>query len=287
LARHSLRQPLEDGQVAVREAGHGAGDAEFDYIVYGLRIGFEHMASVQPRTKPSPAPTVALAEKFYSAHPELREYNALARFKAMRAAAGAEGEVDLTRAQALLAAINRPSPTLEDAAAEKHPRTPSGRSPVEVADARNRPHADQAPAVAGAPAAPATTVTPACDAVSVPGRHEFMPVREVVEQGDVLVVAPDGASGLVRSALAADRNVVGVAVGPASDGLGPVAISGVVLCKADAAYGAIAPGDLLTTSPTPGHAMRAVNPTLGVILGKALEPLDAGANVIKIVVSLQ
>ncbi len=36
-----------------------------------------------------------------------------------------------------------------------------------------------------------------------------------------------------------------------------VALAGTVTCKADASYGAIQVGDLLTTSPTPGHAMRA------------------------------
>jgi hypothetical protein len=37
----------------------------------------------------------------------------------------------------------------------------------------------------------------------------------------------------------------------------PIALVGKVYCKVDAEYGAIAAGDLLTTSPTPGHAMKA------------------------------
>ena len=36
----------------------------------------------------------------------------------------------------------------------------------------------------------------------------------------------------------------------------PVALLGKVFCKVDAQFGAIAVGDLLTTSSTPGHAMR-------------------------------
>ena len=37
----------------------------------------------------------------------------------------------------------------------------------------------------------------------------------------------------------------------------PVALLGRVFCKAEASFGAIAAGDLLTTSSTRGHAMKA------------------------------
>ena len=67
----------------------------------------------------------------------------------------------------------------------------------------------------------------------------------------------------------------------------PVALSGMALCKVDAGYGSILPGDLLTTSPTPGHAMLALDPRPGTILGKALEPLDTGTGLIKVLVMLR
>lgn len=68
----------------------------------------------------------------------------------------------------------------------------------------------------------------------------------------------------------------------------PVAFSGIVPCKADASHGSIQVGDLLTTSPTPGHAMRAGGaPATGTILGKALEPLDQGTGLIKVLVMLR
>lgn len=57
--------------------------------------------------------------------------------------------------------------------------------------------------------------------------------------------------------------------------------------KADAKYGAIKRGDLLTTSATPGHAMLASDPKLGTIVGKALEPLENGTGEIKVMVTLQ
>jgi type VI secretion system secreted protein VgrG len=67
----------------------------------------------------------------------------------------------------------------------------------------------------------------------------------------------------------------------------PVALSGTVLCKVDAGYGAIVPGDLLTTSATTGHAMRADDPVPGTIVGKALEPLADGTGTIKVLVMLR
>ena len=53
--------------------------------------------------------------------------------------------------------------------------------------------------------------------------------------------------------------------------------------------GAIRPGDLLTTSATPGHAMRCqgVERCFGRTIGKALEGLDAGTGAIKVLVMLQ
>jgi len=57
-----------------------------------------------------------------------------------------------------------------------------------------------------------------------------------------------------------------------------VSLAGRVYCNVDAAYGAVSPGDLLTTSPTPGHAMVAKDPlqAQGAILGKAMSKLAEG-----------
>jgi len=66
-----------------------------------------------------------------------------------------------------------------------------------------------------------------------------------------------------------------------------VAVSGVVLCKVDAGYRSIRPTDLLTTSPTPGHAMRSDDAVPGTVIGKALEPLDAGTGTIRVLVMLR
>jgi hypothetical protein len=69
----------------------------------------------------------------------------------------------------------------------------------------------------------------------------------------------------------------------------------VVRVKVDASYGAITAGDLLTSSSTTGHAMKA-QPVdvggveiyrLGTIIGKALEPLESGTGMIEVFVTLQ
>ena len=46
----------------------------------------------------------------------------------------------------------------------------------------------------------------------------------------------------------------------------------------------IRPGDLLTSSYTAGHAMRAGEIIPGTIIGKALEPLQSGTGLIKVLV---
>jgi hypothetical protein len=51
--------------------------------------------------------------------------------------------------------------------------------------------------------------------------------------------------------------------------------------------GTIAPGDLLVTSGTPGHAMRHDDPPPGTVVGKALEGLSQGTGVITMLVTLQ
>ena len=69
----------------------------------------------------------------------------------------------------------------------------------------------------------------------------------------------------------------------------PVALLGKVFCKVDAQYGAIEVGDLLTTSPTPGHAMKATDheKAFGAVIGKALRPLSEGQELIPILIALQ
>ena len=61
-----------------------------------------------------------------------------------------------------------------------------------------------------------------------------------------------------------------------------LALAGRVPCKV---VGRVKKGDMLTTSATPGYAVKALTPTLGAIIGKALEDKDYGeAGVIEVAI---
>jgi hypothetical protein len=123
----------------------------------------------------------------------------------------------------------------------------------------------------------------------------------LVEPGTVMVLGDQDA--LKSSEHAYDKRVAGVISGagdckpgivldkqPSQQGnRSPLALLGKVFCKADARYGAIDVGDLLTTSDTPGHAMKAADPSkaFGSVIGKALRPLREGQGLIPILIALQ
>ena len=124
---------------------------------------------------------------------------------------------------------------------------------------------------------------------------EYMPVREEVTPGTVLVIAKDGM--LQPCTMEYDTRVAGIVSTAAGFTLGmnesgnpgevQVALSGRVPCKVDASSGAIHPGDLLTSSENPGYAMKATDPKIGTILGKAIGTLESGTGTIEVLVTLQ
>lgn len=68
-----------------------------------------------------------------------------------------------------------------------------------------------------------------------------------------------------------------------------VALTGRVYVQADASFGAIKPGDLLTTSDAPGCAMKVTDSgrAQGAILGKAMTALAQGKGLVLVLVTLQ
>ncbi len=74
-----------------------------------------------------------------------------------------------------------------------------------------------------------------------------------------------------------------------ADGHWPVALAGRVYVLADADLGAIEPGDLLTSAPTPGHAMKVRNrrKAQGAVIGKAMTGLAEGKGHVLVLISLQ
>jgi hypothetical protein len=99
--------------------------------------------------------------------------------------------------------------------------------------------------------------------------------------------------GIVDAAYQPDETVYGPAGGTAAGAINPgdyltiVTLGAFATIKVDASYGAIQPGDLLISSPTPGHAMRADNPAIGTVIGKALAPLESGTGTMAIMVTMQ
>lgn len=120
------------------------------------------------------------------------------------------------------------------------------------------------------------------------------------EPGTVMVLSERG--GVAPSESPYDRRVAGVVSGAGDlrpgivlgrqrgvTGRCPLALVGRVYCRADASTGPIGLGDMLTTSSTPGHAMKATDPAraFGAVLGKALGGLRSGRGLIPVLVALQ
>lgn len=122
--------------------------------------------------------------------------------------------------------------------------------------------------------------------------------------GSVVCIDPSNPGRVRLSRKAHDRTVAGILSGAGgvnpglmltqpgtlAHGTHPVALSGRVYCWVDAdAAGPVEPGDLLTSSETPGHAMRLGDPArgAGAILGKAMTRLDKGRGLVLVLVSLQ
>jgi len=128
--------------------------------------------------------------------------------------------------------------------------------------------------------------------------------REIqLEPGMVVIIDPENSGSLTMSGQPYDRRVAGIISGAGgvkpgmlmgqkgsvADGTQPVALTGRVYCRADASKGPIEPGDLLTTSDVPGHAMKVIDYTQaqGAILGKAMSSLKSGQGLVLVLVSLQ
>lgn len=120
------------------------------------------------------------------------------------------------------------------------------------------------------------------------------------EPGTVMVVDDNGK--LQASSKAYDRRVAGVISGGGEYKPGiildkkisgnpriPLAIVGKVFCKVDASYSHIDVGDMLTTSPTLGYAMKATNRSraFGAVIGKSLQAANSGTGLIPILIALQ
>jgi hypothetical protein len=123
-----------------------------------------------------------------------------------------------------------------------------------------------------------------------------------IEPGSVMVLGRHGALEPCQAAY--DRCVVGVISGAGTyrpaivldrreneprSNRKSIALMGKVYCRVDTQYSPIEVGDLLTTSPTTGHAMKALDPSraFSAVLGKALASALEGQPLLPILVTLQ
>ena len=123
-----------------------------------------------------------------------------------------------------------------------------------------------------------------------------------IPQGAVVVIDEQNPGHLKLSDQSYDQRVAGVVSG--ANGINPgiqmqqqglleggknVALTGRVYVQTDASNGAIKPGDLLTTSATPGYAMKVTDHARasGAILGKAMTGLSEGRGLVLVLVTLQ
>jgi hypothetical protein len=283
----------------------GKSNVAFDYLIYGLRIGFEEISIVQVKKEPSWIPSMKSHRDLYQTVPELQAFNALERFKAMETAANLRTAFDFSASQQLKTAIHEFDPAVDTIPSE-HDQNPASTSPTGKtslqgsSDSRPLPigmgrERQPAPMPATAPA-PDGTLPGVAPAPAIPASVSAFAVKEAVERGDILVVNPASGDELYRCQQASDPMVVGISASAASaSGEVPVFQYGTTWVRVDAQYGPIARGDLLVTSPTPGHAMMAQPKivegvpiyTSGTIIGKALEPLATGTGLIKVLVMLR
>lgn len=133
--------------------------------------------------------------------------------------------------------------------------------------------------------------------------EKFLSSDENIEPGTVMEIDPENPGKLRVARDAYSTRVAGVVSGagdipvgavlgnlPGNEDAPPIALSGRVWVRCDASKAPIAPGDLLTSSNTPGHAMKAVDRerSYGAVIGKAMTSLAQGERgLVLVLVNLQ
>lgn len=129
-------------------------------------------------------------------------------------------------------------------------------------------------------------------------------VESAIKAGMIVSIDTNEPGSLTLSNRAYDRNVAGIISGAGGINAGltltqegtlaageyPVALTGRVYAWVDADVGGeVKPGDLLTTSSTLGHAMKATNSNqvIGTTLGKAMTPLKSGRGLVLVLLASQ
>jgi hypothetical protein len=151
--------------------------------------------------------------------------------------------------------------------------------------------------VNGEAAVKCLTIKGGCDLV-----EGFDSKAKDIEPGMLMVIDTDRPGMLLPSTDAYDTKVAGIVSGAGGinpglklsqegvlDGEHLITMTGRVYVKATSINGAIKPGDRLTTSTIPGHAMKATDAVLadGAVVGKAMTGLDKDTGLVLVLVNLQ
>ena len=276
-------------------------DAAFDYVVQGLRIGYEDKPVVRPKRMEAAVPPPGYFAEERSVADAVGSRTALERFE--REHRGVWGELPPTeerRAAELRAAIGvhaygdavrerlpgggeeDGSPGFRSASATRTAGAETGL-PDTVADPAGSGGASAIGEATVASTAPASELRARSFRSEMPAVATSVTVAVPVEPGTVLAIDPHRPGVLRIADSPEDPAVFGVTLGEAglvldTGGAFPseeattveserfevaVAVAGVARCRVDAGYGSIRPGDLLVASPTPGRAMRAADPVRG------------------------
>jgi hypothetical protein len=306
-------ESLTPRTLVVRAAPGAPEDLVFDYLVLGLRVGYEDFPVLREKRDEAFLPAEGAYAGETAGEPELQRATALSRYQAMHGAAHG-GSAELSGAQALKQAIGqRPKGlvfergsrvAVRDLPSPKGGEEPAGDEEIAAAElAEGARTEDPAPPASPGSADPVKggAVAGAPQQVKAERLHavaaeltRMVSVSEAVQAGDVLAIDPDRQGAMWRARRAESPTVFGIVaadpglvLGSGEEGeqtMAPVALAGVVRCKVDARFGAIQPGDLLAASPNPGHAMRVADPLPGTVLGKALEPFTSGTGVVEVLV---
>ncbi|MBP7149388.1 MAG: hypothetical protein KBD01_17795, partial [Acidobacteria bacterium] len=190
----------------------GAEDVLFDYIVYGLRIGFEESSIIQHKKRESFIPSMHDHRELYASDPELRSYSAVERFKTMSAQAGLAVADDMPAAASLKSAVHEYD-VATDGPYEQRP----------AADPLIEGHREDSPPRAES-AARQDTKTAREPLVERGAPRTLLPVSEPVEAGDLLALDPLRPGGLAKSRAAGDPLAVAIAAAPSEELAGALTV---------------------------------------------------------------
>jgi hypothetical protein len=151
--------------------------------------------------------------------------------------------------------------------------------------------------VVGSASVCSLTIRGGCDLA-----EPFQMSESEIPKGSLVIIDEENEGRLKLAAKTYDTRVAGIISG--ANGVNPgislhqeglieggqnVALSGRVYALADSSNGSIKPGDLLTSSSTPGHVMKVTDHarSQGAIVGKSMSALKEGKGMVLVLVTLQ